>query len=100
VEYITLPGWQTDIADVRDYEKLPHNAKKYIEMIEEKVQVPGTYVGQPICFLLAQNPASLHFRPFSLMQSMNITASTHWHTKFFVNMAVQIDVYPEPFSVE
>jgi len=44
VEYITLPGWQTSIADVRDYEKLPHNAKKYIEMIEEKVQVPGMYV--------------------------------------------------------
>jgi adenylosuccinate synthase len=44
VEYITLPGWQTSIEDVRDYEKLPHNAKKYIQMIEENVQVPGTYV--------------------------------------------------------
>jgi adenylosuccinate synthase len=44
VEYITLPGWKTNIADIRDYEKLPHNAKKYIEMIEEKVQVPGMYV--------------------------------------------------------
>lgn len=45
VEYITLPGWETSIADVRDYEKLPHNAKKYIEMIEEKVQVPVKWIG-------------------------------------------------------
>jgi adenylosuccinate synthase len=43
VEYVTFPGWKTSIEDIRDYEKLPHNAKKYIEMIEEKVQVPGMY---------------------------------------------------------
>jgi adenylosuccinate synthase len=43
VEYITLPGWQTSIGGVRDYENLPENAKKYIETIEEYVQVPGTY---------------------------------------------------------
>jgi adenylosuccinate synthase len=41
VEYITFPGWQTSIEGVRDYEKLPQNAKKYIEMIEEKVQEIG-----------------------------------------------------------
>jgi adenylosuccinate synthase len=60
VEYITLPGWQSSIADVRDYEKLPHNAKKYIEMIEEKVQVPGMYV---TASLLVSNPA-VTFCPF------------------------------------
>jgi hypothetical protein len=50
VEYITLPGWQASIEGVRDYENLPHNAKKYIEMIEEYVQVPGTYVCLPFMF--------------------------------------------------
>ncbi|KDR10573.1 adenylosuccinate synthetase isoform X2 [Zootermopsis nevadensis] len=45
VEYITLPGWQTSIEDVRDYEKLPHNAKKYIQMIEEHIQVPVKWIG-------------------------------------------------------
>jgi adenylosuccinate synthase len=61
VEYITFPGWQTNIADVRDYEKLPHNAKKYIEMIEEKVQVPGTYVHKPVYFLAGPKPSFITF---------------------------------------
>jgi adenylosuccinate synthase len=52
VEYITLPGWQTSIEGVRDYENLPQNAKKYVEMIEEYVQVPGTYVYCPSARLL------------------------------------------------
>lgn len=51
VEYVTLPGWQTSIEGVRDYEKLPQNAKKYIEMIEQKVQVPGMYACVPVRFL-------------------------------------------------
>jgi hypothetical protein len=55
VEYITLPGWETSIADVRDYEKLPHNAKKYIEMIEEKVQVPGMYVCMYVCMYAGES---------------------------------------------
>jgi hypothetical protein len=65
VEYITLPGWQTSIADIRDYEKLPHNAKKYIEMIEEKVQVPGMYVCKPVCFLVGSKPSFSHFDHFN-----------------------------------
>jgi len=74
VEYITLPGWQTNIADVRDYEKLPHNAKKYIEMIEEKIQVPGMYVCMFVsqsASLLAPNRAFSQSDHFSLMQSVN-----------------------------
>jgi len=73
VEYITLPGWETNIADVRDYEKLPHNAKKYIEMIEEKVQVPGMYVCMFVsqsASLLDPNPAFSHSDHLSLMQSV------------------------------
>lgn len=41
VEYITLPGWKQSTESVRDYNDLPENAKKYIEKIEELVDVPG-----------------------------------------------------------
>ena len=41
VDYITLPGWKTSIEDVREYDNLPENAKKYIKTIEQYVQVPG-----------------------------------------------------------
>lgn len=41
VEYVDLPGWQTDITKCRTWEELPENAKKYIEFIEKEVGVPG-----------------------------------------------------------
>lgn len=41
VEYITLPGWKTSTEDVREFNDLPENAKKYVEKVEELVQVPG-----------------------------------------------------------
>lgn len=45
VEYETLPGWTEDISDVRKYEDLPENARRYIERIEELVGVPIKYIG-------------------------------------------------------
>lgn len=41
MEYETLPGWSTSSENVREYDKLPENAKKYIEKINELVEVPG-----------------------------------------------------------
>lgn len=41
VQYIEVPGWQTDISGCRKYEELPENAKKYIELIEKESGVPG-----------------------------------------------------------
>ena len=38
--YIEMDGWEEDIQDVKEYDKLPENAKKYIEKIEELVKVP------------------------------------------------------------
>ena len=38
--YQTLPGWQTDIADVTDYDALPKAAKEYIEFIEKELDLP------------------------------------------------------------
>ncbi|XP_065200438.1 adenylosuccinate synthetase [Planococcus citri] len=45
VDYITLPGWKTSIENVREYDDLPENARKYIEKIEEFLQVPVKWIG-------------------------------------------------------
>lgn len=38
--YETLPGWQTDISGIREYAKLPENARRYVERIAEVTGVP------------------------------------------------------------
>lgn len=45
VEYVTLPGWETDITKIKNYEDLPENAKKYLKFIEDFVDVPIKWVG-------------------------------------------------------
>ena len=43
--YETLPGWEESIEDVRDYAKLPKNARVYIERIEKLAGAPVRYIG-------------------------------------------------------
>ena len=38
--YETLPGWSGETFDVRDYERLPTNAKTYVKFIENNIKVP------------------------------------------------------------
>lgn len=38
-EYITLPGWNTPLTDIRNYQALPVNAQRYIETIESLVGI-------------------------------------------------------------
>ncbi len=38
--YETLPGWKTSTFGVREFEKLPENAKKYIRRLEELLDAP------------------------------------------------------------
>lgn len=33
--YTTLPGWKQDISDIRDFDQLPENCKRYVKFIEE-----------------------------------------------------------------
>jgi adenylosuccinate synthase len=40
----TLPGWKCDIRGETDYDKLPAQAKAYVEFLEEKIGVPITMV--------------------------------------------------------
>ena len=41
VNYVTLPGWKCDITQIRDYNSLPENARKYIEIIQSELDIPG-----------------------------------------------------------
>lgn len=45
VEYVTLPGWEQDITQIKKYEDLPENAKKYLKYIEDYLGVPIEWVG-------------------------------------------------------
>ena len=38
--YETLEGWDEDISEIRDYDKLPQACKKYIEFIENYLELP------------------------------------------------------------
>lgn len=42
--YEKLPGWKTDIRNIKKYEELPENCRKYIEFIEKELEVPITMV--------------------------------------------------------
>jgi adenylosuccinate synthase len=38
--YETLPGWGEEITAVREWSRLPDNARRYIERLEALVDVP------------------------------------------------------------
>ena len=40
--YKTFAGWPEDVSEIREYTKLPENAQKYVEAVEEYVGVPIT----------------------------------------------------------
>lgn len=42
--YTTLQGWKCDISNIRKYENLPENVKKYIEFIESEVGYPVKFI--------------------------------------------------------
>lgn len=45
VEYETVPGWKTSLKEVRTWDALPENAKKYVLRLEELLGCPIKYVG-------------------------------------------------------
>ena len=45
VQYVTLPGWKTSIADTRSYSELPENCRKYVEFIEQSLSVNVEWIG-------------------------------------------------------
>lgn len=45
VIYQEFPGWEKDITEIKEYNDLPLNAKKYLDFIENFVNVPIKWVG-------------------------------------------------------
>jgi len=45
VQYETLPGWQCDISEVREYADLPTNARAYVERVEQLTDIPVSWIG-------------------------------------------------------
>lgn len=43
-EYIEFEGWSQDITNIRDFSKLPSNAKKYINAIETITGIPVKFI--------------------------------------------------------
>ena len=43
-EYVELPGWDEDISKITDFEKLPENAKTFVDYIEQAVGVKVSMV--------------------------------------------------------
>lgn len=42
--YEKMPGWNSDISEIKTFDELPENAKKYIKRIEELIEVPISIV--------------------------------------------------------
>jgi len=45
VDYITLPGWKTTIAECKNFDSLPDNTRLYVNKIEELLKVPVKWIG-------------------------------------------------------
>jgi adenylosuccinate synthase len=44
-DYEILPGWESDISEITEYDKLPSNCRAYVERIEELIEIPITWIG-------------------------------------------------------
>jgi adenylosuccinate synthase len=42
--YVELPGWKTDITEVRKFEDLPPHAREYVLFIEKRIHTPITWI--------------------------------------------------------
>ena len=42
--YEELPGWQTPTTDIREYEKLPPQARQYVSRLEELISCPADFI--------------------------------------------------------
>jgi len=45
VNYESMPGWQSDISDIKNYDELPKEAKEYLNRIEKLCGVPVSWIG-------------------------------------------------------
>ena len=62
VEYITMPGWKTSIANCRSYDELPVNCKNYILKAQELLGESFTNMLKPVTLLNIFCPTGLPFK--------------------------------------
>jgi adenylosuccinate synthase len=43
--YESFPGWEEDISEIREYKKLPQNARDYVKRIEDMMETPIKIIG-------------------------------------------------------
>jgi adenylosuccinate synthase len=56
VEYVTFPGWRgRSTSECRTFNSLPHNARLYVQFIEQFLGVPGLLLIPYFPFLLILN---------------------------------------------
>jgi adenylosuccinate synthase len=57
VEYVTFPGWRgRSTSECRTFNSLPHNARLYVQFIEQFLGVPGLFN-----FLILKKENNFHF---------------------------------------
>jgi adenylosuccinate synthase len=45
IEYVSFPGWEEDLSDIRDFNELPENAKNYVLALEKLLECPIKSLG-------------------------------------------------------
>ena len=45
VQYVTLPGWKSDISSCKTFDSLPPNCQAYVKYIEDFLGVKIQYIG-------------------------------------------------------
>jgi len=45
VEYVTLPGWKSDISNIHSFAELPPNCQSYVKFIEDYLGVKVQFIG-------------------------------------------------------
>jgi len=45
VVYETLPGWKSDISKAKTFEELPENCRKFIQRVEQLLEIPVRWIG-------------------------------------------------------
>ncbi|PAV59258.1 hypothetical protein WR25_09900 [Diploscapter pachys] len=45
VEYKEFPGWMSETSDIREYDKLPEKCRKYVQFIQDFIEVPIKWIG-------------------------------------------------------
>ena len=45
VKFVELDGWEEDISNITEFEKLPRNAQDYVKFTEKELGIPITWIG-------------------------------------------------------